>query len=121
MPAPVRVVPLMAGLGEAAGHRLVVLSLEVYDEFADLRFARIDEAGDHRLPRRIPDTDAWRITDGDGFPFRVADVAGRGDRSFSNGEVRLEPTPPVDATTLHVRVELAPGHDPLEGTLPLDA
>lgn len=119
MPTPLRVVPILTDLGTAAGNRLVALSLEVYDEFADLRFARIDVGAQRPLPRRIPAEDAWSVATGDGFPLRVVDVVGRGDRAFSNGEARLQPTPPEGTEQLRVEVTLAPGHDPLVASLPL--
>ena len=57
----VDVLALEADLGLALGHRLVLMSLERWREFADLRFARIDEEGIHRLTRRVPTALAWRI------------------------------------------------------------
>lgn len=118
MPIPLTVVPLVTEIGTAAGHRLVALSLEVYDQFADLRFARIDVGADRPLPRRVPRPDAWRVRSSDGFPFRVVDAVGRGDRSFGTGEVRLEPSLPEGAAGLEVRVTLVPDHQPLHAELP---
>lgn len=115
MPTPVRVDPLMQDLGAVQGHRVVLLSLEVYDTWADLRFARIDEPGAAPLPRRVPPTDAWQVR-ADGQPLVVEDAVGRGDRSFSNGEVRLTP-PPADGVRLEVAVTVLPGTDPLSATI----
>jgi len=105
--APVRVVPLTADLGVTAGQRLILLSLEVWPQWADLRFARIDVGAARPLPRRVPPVAAWTVTCDD-EPLEVVDAVGRGDRNFSNGEVRLRPVPPAGAT-LHVRVEVVPG------------
>jgi hypothetical protein len=107
----------VADLGSVAGHRLVLLSLEIYDQWADLRFARIDVEGALALPRRVPPTDAWEVT-ADGMPLTVHDAVGRGDRSFSNGEVRLDPLPP-GTHQLDVSVTLLPGHAPLTGSVAL--
>lgn len=113
MPTPVRIVPLLTDIGTSAGHRLVALSLEVYEEFADLRFARIDEGADRPLPRRVPAPGDWRITDPEGAGgYLVLDAVGRGDRSFSNGEVRFRP-PPAAGSTVAVEVDLAPGEPAL--------
>jgi hypothetical protein len=112
---PDRVVPLLVDLGEVAGHRLTLLSLEVWPAFADLRYARVDADADRPLPRRVPPPDAWSITI-DGTPAEVWDAVGRGDRAFSNGEVRLRPAPAPGATVA-VRVELLPGAAPLTGTV----
>jgi len=113
--APVRVVPLTTDLGVTAGQRLVLLSLEVWPQWVDLRFARIDVGAARPLPRRVPPVAAWTVTCDD-EPLEVVDAVGRGDRNFSNGEVRLRPAPPAGAT-LHVRVEVVPGAPPLSGTV----
>lgn len=112
---PVRVDPLMADLGTVDGHRLVLLSLEVYETWADLRFARIDEPGAAPLPRRVPPAAAWSVRTDDG-PLTVEDAVGRGGRAFSNGEVRLSPPPPRGAR-LHVTVTVLPGAPPLVATI----
>ncbi|MEX0952282.1 MAG: hypothetical protein WDZ26_00460, partial [Nitriliruptoraceae bacterium] len=111
------VVPLDVDLGVVAGHRVLLLSLERWDGWADLRFARIDEQQVHRLTRRVPPADAWHVVV-DGSPVRVHDAVGRGDRTFSNGEVRLSPWP-ADARHLDVTVEVAPGHGPLHASFDL--
>jgi hypothetical protein len=112
---PDRVVPLLADLGAVAGHRLTLLSLEVWPGFADLRFARVSEGADRPLPRRVPPPSAWSITV-DGASAEVWDSVGRGDRDFSNGEVRLRPAPPAGAEVT-VQVDLLPGSAPLRGTV----
>jgi hypothetical protein len=104
---PVAVRALMVVAGEAAGHRLVLLSIEDWGAWADLRFARIATPGAPPLARRIPLASDWSF-EADGVPLEVIDVAGRGDRGFSNGEVRLRPAPAPGAD-LHLRTDLAPG------------
>lgn len=110
-PVPVRVDPLLVDLGDVEGHRIVLLSLEVYDSWADLRFARIDETAVRPLPRRVPPAEAWTVRAGD-RSLDVLDAVGRGDRGFSNGEVRLSPPPPA-GTALDVAVTVIPGTAPL--------
>jgi hypothetical protein len=111
------VLPLGVDLGVVAGQRLVLLSLERWDGWADLRFARIDVGATARLTRRVPPADAWSVT-ADGRPLEVFDAVGRGDRGFSNGEVRLVPAPQGGAT-LAVSVRVAPGAEPLHGRMRL--
>lgn len=115
------VVPLGLDLGVAAGHRLSLLSLEVWDGWADLRFARVDVGATARLARRVPPAEAWRIRV-DGVDVEVFDAVGRGDRAFSNGEVRIVPPPPPGAR-LEVAVRVTPDSEPLLGrvTLPTEA
>jgi hypothetical protein len=116
-PAPLGVLPLGIDLGEAAGHRMILLSLEVWSGWCDLRFARIDQGSDRPLPRRVPPTEAWLVV-ADGEPVEVLDAVGRGDRSFSNGEVRLRPVP-ASTERLQIAVQVVPNTEPLSTTIEL--
>ncbi len=104
---PIAVRPLLEEVGEAAGHRLLLLSVEDWGPWADLRFGRLATSGAAPLARRIPLATDWEVWI-DGQAAEVVDVAGRGDRSFSNGEVRIRPAPPAGAR-LRLRALLAPG------------
>ncbi|MEX0868065.1 MAG: hypothetical protein WD011_00190 [Nitriliruptoraceae bacterium] len=112
--AAVGVVPLDLDVGVRRGHQLRLLSLERWDGWADLRFARIDTGDGMRLTRRVPPADAWTVHI-DGQPAHVYDTVGRGDRSFSNGEVRVVPSPPA-GSTVTVDVDLVGGDTPLTAT-----
>ena len=114
---PLGVVPLGVELGTAAGHRLVLLSLERWEGWADLRFARIDTGGGQRLSRRVPPAEQWRVHL-DGRRAEIFDAVGRGDRWFSNGEVRVVPCPPA-GSRLDVEVVLTAGSAPLHAQLEL--
>ena len=116
-PVPHGVVPLGIDLGAAGGHRVVLLSLEVWEGWADLRFARIDVGATARLTRRVPPADQWEVR-ADGQPLTVFDAVGRGDRAFSNGEVRLVPAPALTAT-LEVGVQVVADAAPLSTTISL--
>jgi hypothetical protein len=118
-PVPRGVVPLDIDLGAIAGQRVVLLSLERWDGWADLRFARIDIGATTRLARRVPPAEAWTVA-ADGRRLEVFDAVGRGDRWFSNGEVRLVPAPPAGAT-LAVSVLVVPGSEPLRARVVLPA
>lgn len=103
-PRPVRVVPLDLDLGEVGGHRFWLRSIEDWHGWMDVRIARVDEQGGQPLPRRLPPPAAWRAWL-DGLPITVADAVGRGDRRFSDGEVRLRPGLPDDAAAHDLRLE----------------
>jgi hypothetical protein len=118
-PVPRGVVPLDIDLGAIAGQRVVLLSLERWDGWADLRFARIDIGATTRMARRVPPAEAWTVA-ADGRRLEVFDAVGRGDRWFSNGEVRLVPAPPAGAT-LAVSVLVVPGSEPLRARVVLPA
>jgi len=104
---PVAVHPLLVAAGEAAGHRLVILSIEDWGAWSDLRFGRIATPGATPLARRIPLANDWELSI-DGVAAEVLDVAGRGDRGFSNGEVRFRPSP-TPGSRVVLRARLAPG------------
>lgn len=110
-------VPLGVDLGVAHGHRLLLLSLERWEGWADLRFARVDTGTGQRLSRRVPPAEQWRVR-ADGVALEIADAVGRGDRWFSNGEVRLVPAP-APGSDLVVEVLLAPGAPALSGVVTL--
>ena len=116
MSTPSHVQPLLVDMGTVAGQRLVLLSLEAYDDWADLRFARTDVGADRPLARRVPAVDAWSVTVTDGLPVEVVDCVGRGDRGFSNGEARLVP-PPTPGCQLELEVALVPGEPPLRASV----
>lgn len=116
-PTPGGVLPLGIDLGTAAGQRLVLLSLEFWDGWADLRFARIDVGASQRLARRVPPPEAWTVSGRDGA-YAIFDAVGRGDRRFSNGEVRLVPAP-APGDLLDVAVRVVPATEPLRGQVRL--
>lgn len=113
--------PIVARLGDLDGNTFVLLGLETWFSWTDLRFARIAVADARALHRRIPVTEAWMVRDDLGTAYEVVDVVGRGDRSFSNGEVRLRPPVPDEASTLTVAVIPTPGADALAVTVDLPA
>lgn len=117
-PVPRRVVPLLLDVGTVAGHTITLLSLEVWDGWTDLRFARIDVASSRPLPRRVPPPEAWDVV-GRAGRYTVEDAVGRGDRAFSNGEVRLRPAVPDEGDQLTVRVTILSGEPPVAVTVPV--
>lgn len=116
-PSPRGVMALDTTLGEVVGQRLVLLSVEMWDGWTDVRFARFDVGATRRLTRRVPPAAAWSIKV-NGRPVRVLDAVGRGDRTFSNGEVRLA-APLAPGDTLDLAVHLVPDLPPLTATLTL--
>ena len=102
-PRPVRVVSLDVDAGSVAGHRFWLRSIEDWGGWMDVRIARVDEDGTRPLPRRLPPPSAWRAWLDD-MPITVADAVGRGDRRFSDGEVRLRPGLPDDDAPHRLRL-----------------
>lgn len=106
------VVAICTSLGSTGGHELVVLSLERWSGWTDIRFARIDHQGTHRLTRRVPPASSWQVAC-DGEELVVLDAVGRGDRAFSNGEVRIAGHI-ADGSKLHLSVVLIEGQPALD-------
>ncbi len=117
--APPRVVAVGVDAGIAGGHHVRLLSLEIWPERWDLRFARTAVDPDAPLPRRIPPADAWSVVDDAGTTYEVLDVNGRGDRDRSTGEVQLAPRLSPEASRLAVRVHVVAGTEPLTATVDL--
>jgi hypothetical protein len=115
MTRPVAVTPLLADLGIVEGQRIVLLSFEHYDDWSDLRFARVDEGADRPIARRVPAADAWTVAV-DGAVHEVVDAVGRGDRAFSNGEVRIRPAL-IPGTSTHITVQVTPDTAALGATV----
>lgn len=113
------VVPIGKSLGTCGGHELIVLSLERWADWTDVRFARVDHQGTHRLARRVPPVEAWHIWRDD-REMEVIDAVGRGDRAFSNGEVRLSGSV-ADGTHLNFSVTVASGQPALTGQVHVPA
>ncbi|MDX1620446.1 MAG: hypothetical protein R3320_05615 [Nitriliruptorales bacterium] len=111
-PTPRRIVPLLTELGEVSGHRFILMSLEDWGDWCDLRFARVGIDAGTTLPRRIPPAHSWRVWTEDG-DLTVEDAVGRGDRDMSIGEVRLRPGLPHDPVRIHIEVEVLKGVEPL--------
>lgn len=107
-PTPRRVVALDVDAGSVAGHRLWFRSIEDWGGWMDVRIARVDELGHRPLPRRLPPPDAWQAWL-DGEELTIADAVGRGDRRFSDGELRLRPGLPAEACTLTITAAMLPG------------
>lgn len=119
MTQPQRVVPLVAEIATVAGHRIMALSVEVWDSWCVLRFARIDVGAERPLPRRVPPADAWSVSDDTGVDYHVVDAVGRGDRALSVGDVHLEPALSPDARTLTISVTALAGEPATTTTLDL--
>lgn len=114
MDAPVGTLRRVLALGQAAvsgGERVELLSLEIYDSGAILRFrAGYDSRPDGDQHDRTPVSERWQgahceSRDDLGTAYETASGGGGDDRVW-RGEVLIKPTPPATAITLSV--ELVP-------------
>jgi hypothetical protein len=117
----VRVVPLAREVYRGYGYRVVLMSLEVWSGWLDLRYALLPaDAPSGSTPPEIALD--WRIGDDAGTPYEVCGVASGGARLLRVHQFSFMPAPPGDARRLTltavdadgvklavVEIELAPG------------
>jgi Clp amino terminal domain, pathogenicity island component len=116
---PVRVVPLVLEAASGDGWRLVLLSLEVWSGWADLRCVVLP-TGEDPLPQV-----AFRcqLADDRGTEYQQGEVAASGDPALHLYQLRFRPPPPEQASTLRVAVSVAGAEEPatVEVALPSEA
>jgi hypothetical protein len=123
----VRVVPLARRLPAFGDNTLVLLGLDVWSRWLEVRWALLPGLPLSRLPARLAEL-SWRLTDdvGSTYEVRGSDVF-HTEPSISSGVVRFTPPPPTKATgmTLTIsdgdRAELAEVKIPLDGGTPLSS
>ena len=120
-PELVRVVPLAREIYSGPDLRVVLLSLEIWSGWFDLRYAVLPgESGGQR--RDLPLD--WRVTDDAGTTYENMGMATGGGRLLRISQLGFQPAPPEEARTLTltvtageeearplamVEIELAPG------------
>jgi hypothetical protein len=95
----VRVVPLAREVYRGYGYRVVLMSLEVWSGWLDLRYALLPaDAPPGSTPPEIALD--WRISDDAGTPYEVCGVASSGARLLRIHQFSFLPAPPEDARRL---------------------
>jgi Clp amino terminal domain, pathogenicity island component len=117
----VRVVPLAREVYRSYAYRVVLISLEVWSGWLDLRYAVLpaDPPPGSMPPEIVLD---WRVGDDAGTPYELCGLVGSGARLLRVHQVSFMPSPPADARRLTltavdadgtmlalVEIELAPG------------
>jgi Clp amino terminal domain, pathogenicity island component len=95
----VRVVPLAREVHRGYGHRTVLISLEVWSGWLDVRFALLPEDP----PAAPPVADvvlAWQVTDDLGTAYELTGLATSGGRRLRIHQLGFQPAPPAAASTL---------------------
>jgi Clp amino terminal domain, pathogenicity island component len=92
---PLRVVPLATEAASGEGWRLVLLSLEIWSAWVDLRYAVLGSAAG-----QLPPPLRWRLADDAGGAYTDAGSSSGGDQLLQVHQVRFQPAPPETATTL---------------------
>jgi hypothetical protein len=98
-PTLVRVVPLAREVELADAVRLVLLSLEIWSGWVDLRLATIG-SGEGQVARPVASYGDWRLADDCGTDYRTVGASSSGDEKMQVSQVSFSPSPPAEATTL---------------------
>jgi hypothetical protein len=100
-PELVRVVPLAREVADESGLRVVLISLEIWSGWFDLRYALLPTR-DAPPPQEI-DLD-WRVTDDLGTDYTLTGLAAGGGPFLRVHQLDFRPAPPTDARTLTLTV-----------------
>jgi hypothetical protein len=106
----VRVVPLAREVFRGYGYRVVLISLEIWSGWLDLRFALLPEEPPSAPPRSEVTLD-WRVADDAGTSYQMAGVASSGGRLLRIHQLGFQPAPPEQAGTLTLTASDRDGAD----------
>jgi Clp amino terminal domain, pathogenicity island component len=99
----VRVVPLAREVFCGSGLRVVLVSLEIWSGWLDLRYVLLPE--DPSAPLHLVDLD-WRVADDAGTAYELVGVASGGGRLMHSFQLAFQPAPPGGVRTLTLTVAL---------------
>jgi hypothetical protein len=103
----VRVVPVAREVHREAGMRVVLISLEIWSGWLDLRFAVLPGSSSARRMQWLLD---WQVSDDAGTAYEKAGMATGGGRQLHVTQLGFRPAPPEGARTLILT--LVDGDDP---------
>jgi hypothetical protein len=99
----VRVVPLAREVVRHRGYRLVLVALEIWSGWIDLRYALLPEDPPTAPPMPEVDLD-WRVTDAAGMEYELAGAASSGGRLLRLHQLTFRPGLAEDAGSLTLTV-----------------
>ena len=100
-PELVRVVPVAREVYYGPGLRIVLISLEIWSSWFDLRYAVLPERTTEPPPEVLL---GWRVTDDAGTGYEQTGMAGGGGRLLRIHQLGFRPAPPQGARTLTLTV-----------------
>jgi hypothetical protein len=114
-PELVRVVPLAREVFRGSGLRVVLISLEVWSGWLDLRYALlpVDPQGLQGAQLEVAADLDWRVSDDAGTAYELTGMATGGGRLLRIHQLGFRPAPPEAARTLTLQIgEGGEGADP---------
>jgi hypothetical protein len=100
-PELVRVVPVAREVYHGDGLRIVLISLEIWSGWLDLRYARLPESSQATEAEVLL---AWRVTDDAGTTYEHMGMAAGGGRLLQVAQLGFRPAPPERARVLTLTV-----------------
>jgi hypothetical protein len=113
-PSLVRVVPIAREVEISEGRRLVLLSLEVWSDWVDLRVSLFSSEEERRAPVGAAGLMGWNLADDLGTSYRCLGTSIGGDALFQVHESTFAPSPPPEASTLILTLPTPEGGDDLQ-------
>jgi ATP-dependent Clp protease ATP-binding subunit ClpC len=112
-PELVRVVPLAREVFRGSGLRVVLMSLEIWSGWLDLRYALlpVDPEGPQGTQLEVAADFDWRVSDDAGTTYELMGTATGGGRLLRIHQLGFRPAPPEAARTL--TPQIGEGDDPL--------
>ena len=104
----VRVVPLAREVYYGPGLRIVLISLEIWSGWLDLRYAIVGEGPQAGPPEVLL---GWRVSDDAGTGYEQTGMATGGGRLLRVSQLGFRPAPPPEARTLTLTVVSGDGPD----------
>jgi hypothetical protein len=117
-PELVRVVPLAREAVSRPGWRLMLISLEIWSNGMDLRYALLALAPPETYP--LPGaTHRWRLTDDLGTAYEPSGATSGAGRTIHLHQLSFQPAPPEDASTLTLTLKDEDDADIATAEIPL--
>jgi hypothetical protein len=117
-PELVRVVPLAREAVSRPGYRLMLISLEIWSNGMDLRYALLALAPPETYP--LPGaTHRWRLTDDLGTAYEPSGATSGAGRTIHLHQLSFQPAPPEDASTLTLTLKDEDDADIATAEIPL--
>src|SRR6266536_239411 len=116
VPRLLRVVPIAREVDVGDGQQLVVLSLEIWSDWLDLRLALVSSrAAEAAQAQRLPaGYGQWTLSDDLDTAYRALGTASGGSELFNVAQASFTPSPPPEASTLTLTLAGAEDRDEIQ-------
>jgi hypothetical protein len=118
-PDLVRVIPLAREAVSRRGYRLVLISLEIWSNGVDLRYALLALAPVEGDPPPGPAVYRWRLTDDLGTGYALSGTTSGAGRTVHLHQLTFQPAPPPDARVLTLTLKDEEDADIATAEIPL--